>query len=288
MCNQFSKSGLLQSPFPIQTVKLATCTVILTSSDIQLECHFTRIILQDRLRVDVTGVGVGDKASLSCVCTGINAIVAIASYTGYNQEDSVIMNAAAVERGFFRSVFYRSYKDEEKKGMDQEGQFEKPSRDTCSGWDGMGSACRLCEWCAIMSSCPSPSCPSPSPPPPPPLSGMRNADYDKLEDDGIIAPGVRVSGNDVIIGKTVTLPDSDDEVCAYLVTQGTLSVHTVTSPTPSTTSCTPTSFPLPPSPLLHPQLPSFTPISLPSPPSLPPSTPPARPSPHLPISPSIA
>ena len=33
---------------------------------------------------------------------GINAIVAIASYTGYNQEDSVIMNASAVDRGLFR------------------------------------------------------------------------------------------------------------------------------------------------------------------------------------------
>lgn len=33
---------------------------------------------------------------------GINAIVAILCYTGYNQEDSVILNASAVERGFFR------------------------------------------------------------------------------------------------------------------------------------------------------------------------------------------
>lgn len=34
--------------------------------------------------------------------SGINSIVAIASYTGYNQEDSVIMNRSAVDRGFFR------------------------------------------------------------------------------------------------------------------------------------------------------------------------------------------
>jgi len=33
---------------------------------------------------------------------GINAIVAIASYTGYNQEDSIILNQSAVDRGLFR------------------------------------------------------------------------------------------------------------------------------------------------------------------------------------------
>ena len=36
--------------------------------------------------------------------SGVNSIVAIASYTGYNQEDSVILNESAVDRGYFRYV----------------------------------------------------------------------------------------------------------------------------------------------------------------------------------------
>ena len=52
-------------------------------------------------------------------------------YTGYNQEDSVIMNQSSIDRGFFRSILYRSFKDEEKKqGRSAEEELERPSRDT--------------------------------------------------------------------------------------------------------------------------------------------------------------
>ena len=48
-----------------------------------------------------------DYLRFSDLPAGINSIVAIATYTGYNQEDSVILNSSAVDRGFFRSVFMR-------------------------------------------------------------------------------------------------------------------------------------------------------------------------------------
>lgn len=46
---------------------------------------------------------------------GINAIVAIACYTGFNQEDSVILNKASIERGLFGTITYNNYTASEKK-----------------------------------------------------------------------------------------------------------------------------------------------------------------------------
>ena len=58
---------------------------------------------------------VGRILPTSEVPNGMNVIVAIGSYSGYNQEDSIIFNQSAIDRGLFRSTFYRTYKDDEKK-----------------------------------------------------------------------------------------------------------------------------------------------------------------------------
>ena len=58
--------------------------------------------------------------------SGMVAIVAICCFT-YNQEDSVIINQSAIDRGLFRSVFYRTYTDKENKGPVKEELFGKPT-----------------------------------------------------------------------------------------------------------------------------------------------------------------
>ncbi|KAF8581640.1 DNA-directed RNA polymerase II, subunit 2 [Ramaria rubella] len=106
---------------------------------------------------------------------GQNAIVAILCYSGYNQEDSVIMNQSSIDRGLFRSMYYRSYMDMEKSsGIHQLEEFTKPTRDT--------------------------------------TLRMKHGTYDKLEDDGLIAPGTGVRGEDIIIGKTAPIPPESEEL----------------------------------------------------------------------------
>ena len=44
---------------------------------------------------------------------GVNAIVAIMSYTGYNVEDAILINAGSVARGIFRTTYYSMYEARE-------------------------------------------------------------------------------------------------------------------------------------------------------------------------------
>jgi len=44
-----------------------------------------------------------------CMAYGENALVAITMYGGHNQEDSMILNGAALKRGMFQTMYYHSY-----------------------------------------------------------------------------------------------------------------------------------------------------------------------------------
>jgi DNA-directed RNA polymerase II subunit RPB2 len=99
---------------------------------------------------------------------GVNAMVVVLCYTGQNQEDSIIVNQAALDRGMFRSVKLQTYRDEETQngGTDAE-KIEHVGR--LAG-----------------------------------VAGKRDSRYDALDDTGVVAVGTRVATNDVLIGKTVT------------------------------------------------------------------------------------
>jgi DNA-directed RNA polymerase II subunit RPB2 len=101
--------------------------------------------------------------------SGQNIIVAIATYSGYNQEDSIMINRGSLDRGLFRSIFYRTYKDEEKKNQSS-GEEE-----------------RFCK------------------PDPAVTKQMRHSNYSKLGPDGFVPENTYVDSDDILIGKVVPL-----------------------------------------------------------------------------------
>ena len=100
---------------------------------------------------------------------GQNIVVAILTYTGYNQEDSIMINRSFLQRGGFRSIFYRTYKDEEKKNQSsgEEERFFKPDVQA--------------------------------------TRQMKNANYEKLGEDGFVPENHYVDNEDILIGKVVPL-----------------------------------------------------------------------------------
>jgi len=101
--------------------------------------------------------------------SGQNIVVAILTYTGYNQEDSIMINRGSLDRGLFRSIFYRTYKDEERKNQSsgEEERFVRPD--------------------------------------PTMTKQMKNANYGKLDESGFVPENTYVDTDDILIGKYVPL-----------------------------------------------------------------------------------
>ena len=52
---------------------------------------------------------------LNKIPSGKMVIVAIMTHSGYNQEDSILFNKGAIDRGLFQATIYHTEKDEDKK-----------------------------------------------------------------------------------------------------------------------------------------------------------------------------
>uniref|UniRef100_A0A6C0H2Z3 DNA-directed RNA polymerase n=1 Tax=viral metagenome TaxID=1070528 RepID=A0A6C0H2Z3_9ZZZZ len=63
----------------------------------------------------LVGTRAAEMMGFNDMPSGVNCIVAIACYTGFNQEDSVMINYSAVQRGLFWATTYKTHSDEEKK-----------------------------------------------------------------------------------------------------------------------------------------------------------------------------
>ena len=110
---------------------------------------------------------------LAEIPSGAPLIVAIMSYTGYNQEDSVLVNQGAIDRGMFSATIYHTEKDEDKKiNGDEEIRCHPDSSKT---------------------------------------KGMKFGNYDKLNQRGVMPVNTFIENRDVIMGKVIPIKDNRND-----------------------------------------------------------------------------
>lgn len=113
---------------------------------------------------------------------GANTIVAIACYSGYNQEDAVILNKSSVERGLFQNLYYRSYEDtEEIDERNNQIMFGNPLYQSNVNLD-------------------------------------KTINYDKLDENGFIREGEYVTPNDAIMAKFLVDKSGSETVTKVITT----------------------------------------------------------------------
>jgi DNA-directed RNA polymerase beta subunit len=100
---------------------------------------------------------------------GENAIVAIQCYTGYNQEDSVILNQTAIDRGLFRSENLKKYfaTIQKNQSTTEDDMFVKPDPEL--------------------------------------VTGMNESSYEKLNEQGFVPEETEIYNGDVILGKVTPI-----------------------------------------------------------------------------------
>ena len=101
---------------------------------------------------------------LQKIPSGCNVIVAIMTHSGYNQEDSILVNKGSIDRGLFMATIFHTEKDEDKQNVNGDEEIR----------------CR---------------------PDPAKTKGMKIANYGKVNSKGVMPENSLVENRDVIIAK---------------------------------------------------------------------------------------
>jgi len=121
---------------------------------------------------------------------GVNCIVALASFDGYNMDDGILFNSSSIERGLFRHLSFKTY----------DGVEEK---DPISGSSTkIGNPNRITNWTSLKP----------------------GVDYSMLDEEGIIKEGSFVDSSTVLIGRYTVFPETgqikDASITPTVFTQG--------------------------------------------------------------------
>ena len=111
--------------------------------------------------------------NLQKIPSGSTIMVAIMTYTGYNQEDSVMINKGSIDRGLFQATIYHTEKDEDKKINGDEEIRCKPDKSI--------------------------------------TSSIKFGNYDKLNENGVIEENTHLENLDVIMGKVVPIKENRND-----------------------------------------------------------------------------
>jgi hypothetical protein len=128
---------------------------------------------------------------------GQNIILAMGSFTGYNQDDGILFNADSFARGMFRSTFYRSYEAFEEDDPMTHGKTRIGNPAAVPGW----------------------------------LQLKPGIDYSKLDERGIVRVGEYVDENSVLVGMYLQSESGDmrdASVTAQVWTRGRVEEVSVT------------------------------------------------------------
>jgi len=111
---------------------------------------------------------------LNKIPSGTNVIVAIATHTGYNQEDSLLFNKGSIDRGLFMTTIYHTEKDEDKQKINGDEEIRckpDPTKTKC----------------------------------------MKMGNYNKVNSKGVISENSIVENRDIIIAKVTPIKENRND-----------------------------------------------------------------------------